>query len=91
MGKTREALGSLWDTPTNDKDHMDNKDDAKDAAAMVESECSTCASQRIVEKSFKKTRLSNTLDGTEGKALWEGSDSGRDDDSQSDFSTSDSD
>lgn len=48
-------------------------------------------SPSIVEHSFKKTGLSNALDGTEDDALWEGSDGGRDDDSESDFSTSDSD
>ncbi|KAH7945478.1 hypothetical protein HPB49_011215 [Dermacentor silvarum] len=48
-------------------------------------------SPNIVEKSFKKTGLSNALDGTEDDALWESGDNGRDDDSQSDLSTSDSD
>lgn len=36
-------------------------------------------------------RRLNALDGTKDDALWEGGDSGRGDDSQSDFSTSDSD
>ena len=49
------------------------------------------ASPSIVAKSFKKMGLSNALDRTEDDALWEGADSGRGDDSQSDFSTIDSD
>ncbi|KAH7983600.1 hypothetical protein HPB52_013069 [Rhipicephalus sanguineus] len=41
--------------------------------------------------SRRASRRLNALDGTKGDALWESGDSGRGDDSQSDFSTSDSD